>query len=803
MDDTQSQGNELFMSRGKHLEFRGLTKLLSMLDRELQREEGDSLSLESITSDKGIHGSLYEFLHATHVNLLPRDNEVVALVVAGKPQGISEHGQITVIDNSRMSIVANPRLDEHKYLNPKATSSTLPAPIPSPRVVVSKMSPQNQLTDDTDIVAYLVAEYTKVKEAGGKLKEPLFTQHVSCYMQLLGACHQATEQVSHKVAVDRFTTYVYCTSHPKMLKRLKYGKKDKNYFEIMTAHPKSLSESDWSYPVPNEIRNLRPNKAQSKFLGSFWRTRTMPNGLHKIQSQKLYDEPQARKIFHIMLLELLIGAQQSLEALESPKEAHIMTKLTVQDITQRVDKAIKSLRSLEYFIKTFAELLPHHFKLLAAAAGVTNGRQKADWSTPNAAPQGTVSLPVQDSKTEAVGKDELEDQEGADAQTAAETTADELDELAALSLEHGWPAAGIKYLKLICLHQTSLLRATQFDPGNKTKARQRESDHIANSGVGVVEIQAGTWDSALTSVEECCKKLCASNSSLDYAQIYKWYVVDREWGDFRKTGNFTGTSHCEAILMSLMALAKDRAISSLITDGELRQNGLFAVKDDLLAMFKDPIPLVHVSKRCCPACQLVRKLMSDLRLIPQQIVAPGYHTKWSMVSLPMFMPKTLAEKCLDHVREEAVDKLQKLQKKLDREKKEGSEKGDSDPATNEDTVYDTWGYYEPSEGEEIGARTVSGIYEDLFSDDKKEKKAEGDDGDKDNKPEGTESAATAPTTSGAGSPAAIVPPQQAAFVPPTQQERARSPKRTHQERESEDQAGGMHESEQKKTKGTD
>lgn len=713
MDDTQSESIELFMSREKHLEFRGLTKLLSHIDRKLgQREEGDSLSLESITSDKGIHGSLYEFLHSTHVNLLPRNNEAVALVVAGKPQGSSEHGQITVIDNSRMSIVANPRLDEHKYLNPKATSSTLPAPVPSPRVVVSKMSPQNELTDDTDIVAYLVDEYTKVLEAGGDLKEPLFTQHVSCYMQLLGACHQATEKASHKVAVDRFTTYVYATSHPKMLKRLNYGTGSKNYFEIMTRHPANLSEVDWSYSVPNEIRGLKPDEAQSKFLTSFWGTRMPRNKLHKIPSQQLYDEPQARKMFHTMLLELLIGAQQSLQALKSTKEKHIMTSLTVQDITQRVNKAMKSLRSLEHFIKTFAELLPHHFNLLAAAAGVTNGRQEPDWGTPHAAPQGTVSLPVRDSKTEHVGKDGLGDQEEADAQTAAQTTADELDELAALSLERGWAAAGIKYLKLICLHHASLIRATQFDPVHKSKARQRESDHIANSGVGVVEVQAGTWDSALTSIEECCEKLCASNSSLNYAKVSKWY--NKEFKDFKKTGNFSGTSHCEAILMSLTALAKDRAISSLITDGELRQNGLLAVKEDLLAMFKDPIPLVHVSKRCCPACQLVRKLMSDLRLIPQQIVAPGYHTRWSTVSLPMFMPKALAEKCLDHVRQEAVEKLQKLQKKLDLEEKEASEKSDSDPASNEDTVYDTWGDFELSEGEEIGARTVGGTYEASF-----------------------------------------------------------------------------------------
>lgn len=38
------------------------------------------LSLKSIISDEGIHGSLYEFPHVGRVNLLPRNSEILATI---------------------------------------------------------------------------------------------------------------------------------------------------------------------------------------------------------------------------------------------------------------------------------------------------------------------------------------------------------------------------------------------------------------------------------------------------------------------------------------------------------------------------------------------------------------------------------------------------------------------------------------------------------------------------------------------------------------------------------------------------
>ena len=108
----ESALKDLFLDQDEHLLFKGLTKLLADLDAHFAREKGGSgdylLRLTS-SEKKGVHRNLYEFLQQTHVNLLVRDHEILALIIGGTVPGKPEEGSITVVNNPQVVIAANPR----------------------------------------------------------------------------------------------------------------------------------------------------------------------------------------------------------------------------------------------------------------------------------------------------------------------------------------------------------------------------------------------------------------------------------------------------------------------------------------------------------------------------------------------------------------------------------------------------------------------------------------------------------------------------------------------------------------------
>lgn len=105
--------------------------------------------------------------------------------------------------------------------------------------------------------------------------------------------------------------------------------------------------------------------------------------------------------------------------------------------------------------------------------------------------------------------------------------------------------------------------------------------------------------------------------------------------------NFTGTYHCETVLLSLALLAKKRAdildvdinsASAPLSKAHLQLPG--KTTTDAL---KGKMSALPVSQKCCPACHaLVEYFIENVN---PALVYPGKHEVWSAAALPPWIPR--------------------------------------------------------------------------------------------------------------------------------------------------------------------
>ncbi len=71
--------------------------------------------------------------------------------------------------------------------------------------------------------------------------------------------------------------------------------------------------------------------------------------------------------------------------------------------------------------------------------------------------------------------------------------------------------------------------------------------------------------------------------------------------------------------------------------------------------------LLAVSKRCCPACNsLVECMFNPTKQEKLALLSPRYHTLWSSVALPAWLPSRLAKKLVETAEIGLAERLDKL-----------------------------------------------------------------------------------------------------------------------------------------------
>lgn len=126
---------------------------------------------------------------------------------------------------------------------------------------------------------------------------------------------------------------------------------------------------------------------------------------------------------------------------------------------------------------------------------------------------------------------------------------------------------------------------------------------------------------------------------------------------------FTGTWHCETILLALQLLSNASPSTYVAeTSAEVDLSGtsqrtLLLPNSAAIEALKDMRNHVVVSKRCCPACT---SLVKAVRVQEKAILYSGGHPVWSAVALPPWLLRSEAKKVFDNAKKTLEARLKTM-----------------------------------------------------------------------------------------------------------------------------------------------
>lgn len=680
-----------FLSRDDHLDFRSCAKLNTALDNVLPRAPGQSAAIAPIKDRSAFKGLL-----TTHCQILVCKNEVVALVVSGAGLTATQSSAaVASIKDPRIVIAANPDPDDYK-IRQKEHEGAVELPTadtgettkmnkkkqeadqkmkeqdgPPHKVTLTKIDVTGTNLPPQDVVLGVLEQMAHARSS-----RESFTQHVRTYFQYLRAVHCATTHDEHKICTRRLRDYVFLKSHPKMLSRFNSGairgrdKHQVNFWLILTDLESKLPEHARHIEPPMHLKGKKPNLDQADRIARHLAGKS--GYIESIVSMDVYTTHADRLRFHGMLVVLLRRARRGLLKLQRVMDAARFTPIGEVDL-EEVNAALSRARvDVTILLNTLDEfdmfLLPH-FEWLAEAAGVVGLNETPTWS-----PYAVQTPMHQTEETLASGRlqdypDAEANEEEGDEDVAVLEHAQSQEGSNANSRTHeSWALACKVFVRLPCLHEVSLRRATRADPVSKTGGQLYESALVQQAEVMVVNFEINSWDKQTAVIDEAfIEKLRRYAPGLEPTKLIE-YLQNPE---IIKVGNLiqkaqntqpttTGAPHCETILMCLIAIAKNKEIMSHVCDEQLKVNGIFATTEDLLR-FPDNMTMVAGSKSACPPCEKTRQQMPLAIDTKNHFAAPGFHNKWSGVLLPSFMPLTLGTYVVESTKIETAQKLLQFQ----------------------------------------------------------------------------------------------------------------------------------------------
>ncbi|KAK4609576.1 hypothetical protein CLAFUR0_14614 [Fulvia fulva] len=675
---------DLFLTRSQHIQVRTCGKLLCALDNVLDRERGLSASL---TMPNAAHPGLFRYILNTHCNILVRRYEVVAVVLSGKRSSLAtgpDDGVGNIIDPT-IVIAANPRPDDYNKTRTQDKDEK--------KVIVTQIDISNTVAPQTMIADLLQSMCNAKEDITNSSNTIPFADHVRTYFGLLRAVHAASDLTEHGNAVAVLRDYVYATSFPKMIMRFDNGAKEArdnsiiNFLDIV-MRTDNFPEHASRIQMPVHLLSKRPSPAQAKLIAIALEGMGA-DYIKTWQEANIYDTPVDRIRFQSLLQDYLSQAKRACEELQQTMDRAVNSicgspaaerpgKLAIEQA--KVQLAVQSARQrmslLVTFLDNFKDFLGEHLKWLAEAANVEDFRSPPIWTEPRSTTAGSATPnpvpPEHGSSSEQKPhindlEEEREEEDSDLSDLYALQEALHMSQQQRTSKYRVWAIMCQSWMELPGLPEISLRRATVGRPGLKSLREKHESALIQTAQVGLVNISIKCWDHECAKIDaKFIESLLGHQPDLDVARMAK-KLKDKERIGVNKLERsmvVAGAPHCEAILMSLIAIAKDESIMKHITDDWLEHNGIFATRKDLLEMFPDVLPMVHVSKKCCPACEKVRAQMQRVGITTNDFVAPGSHAKYAGFLLPSFIPKRLGQPVLESIERDAAEKLMAWQKKL-------------------------------------------------------------------------------------------------------------------------------------------
>ncbi|USW52709.1 hypothetical protein Slin15195_G060280 [Septoria linicola] len=222
-----------------------------------------------------------------------------------------------------------------------------------------------------------------------------------------------------------------------------------------------------------------------------------------------------------------------------------------------------------------------------------------------------------------------------------------------------WAKGCMAYLRLVCLHESSIQEETDWIPkepptvaGVRSPFRTREPQYT------LVEFQQARLTGTRTkSINGCLDELTKEDSDLDKDVLrdmlgrYTFSKQPQSVGidcDLLNGTNSSGTVHFGTILLTLEMLAHKPELQQRLTQDWMHSNGISGDIAQLAELLKGFPTSAGASKHGCLACSEVSKAAAQLGFLSdstsQRASIAGDCSRYHAMALPPFTPKDVAKK---------------------------------------------------------------------------------------------------------------------------------------------------------------
>lgn len=628
-----------FMSREDQLFFRGLTRVLQLTDILEARKAGDDLDLRNKTLNKTT--PLYKIANRIVLNPTPREYDIAALTMGGYVEDASsiDFGNV---QQPRLILTSNPESKDHLKLGRKPDEEEYPLRLLEKYAVdatdTKRYAGGIHEEAGKDIVTFVLGTFIECKIL--QSKQVPYPRHVGYYMELLKDCHKASSSEQLSIAGERSTDYVILTSYGKTLRRLNFGighrPQQRYLFDIITMPIEKLPERAHAIPCPS-LENPSQEPNQRKMLQQcFAKISNYPAASRDaLATQPVYDR-KGRKRFHYMLAFRVIKLRTNLSDVREAIQAYVKAEY---DHPAKVAKDRKKpkllrdeLRLLACLQTYFKDIVPAHMLWLAQVTGATNAKDFPLWSDNEPSTSSESQAPAKSSSPlpslsiiTSAGPTTAEEDQSLQKATVVAGDADNADDEDEELEKQGdptlnrpgegafalWMRQASKWLSLVSQHDIGLLNAIPSSFEKRSERSLQMSKQIVAAEVVVVQLGTQDPDDKKMSINNCLEELGtrmtkAGNLGLDISKLKEIIKVQngnriRYEEKLMVAETFHIVPHADATAIALMACFEDHDVCRHL-GGRLVDNETSALKEHLIRSMRRWLPLVDVTKRCCPAC---------------------------------------------------------------------------------------------------------------------------------------------------------------------------------------------------------
>lgn len=432
---------------------------------------------QSLRKPKSRYIKTHELYQSSHVNVLPRDREVVALKVSAKPKLKDDSYEIK--DTARIFVVENPHCNQTTVMHPTA------------KCPPSKLG---EASNTMQVVEHVLDQWRLAKDRG--YSDFAFIDHVANFSTLVqriyGESNEEQRTLLHGIAEE----YVLLVCHRKTIRRVELGKmghkRGRNFFTALTLPTSDFPTINDQDPldiddIPKEKRlSALPTEDQTQALYGTLILRGEVSW-DEISSQPIYGVNGRRRL-HTALAELLRDVDESLVLLRNATDfARVVpvSKERIREIAGLTRRAKKAVRRLYIFSARLEKVLLEHFNWLDETLWIrtnTNFRPFNQTRKPNNAPRNGERGEASEANADAPenheerGDDTRELDEAIDA-VHADLSRRNLDGI------NVWAREAFAYINLVRLHDQSLFEIT------RPSENKRLSERIQHCKVAVTTMQ--------------------------------------------------------------------------------------------------------------------------------------------------------------------------------------------------------------------------------------------------------------------------------------------------------------------------